>query len=93
VISLYFDQNFAGQSVLSLIAANDWTDLLDLEGVNQAILYLWNGAYKTSIIPTEQSSILSLFTYPEFFLDRKFQRKPEKTVFVFSIRALVTATF
>jgi hypothetical protein len=46
MIVLYFDHYFANMSVMSMIAANDWVDLLDLEGVYQAVMYVWNGAYK-----------------------------------------------
>jgi hypothetical protein len=90
---MYFDKNFTGKNVISIIAENVWTELVDLDGVNAAILYTWNGAYKTKFLMLNYSSYVTLFTYPEYYRDKPIQRKESKNAFAFSVRSLMTAVY
>jgi len=63
------------------------------EGVHDANMFFWNGAYKTSYTFHEESSMLYLFTYPEYFLTKPLVRRNSKKEWIMSLKVAVTGAF
>lgn len=61
-----------------------------LTGVHDANLYFWNGAYKTTTLMPKESSMLHLFTYPEYFLSKPITRRSSKREWILSLKSSLT---
>ena len=92
-MEVYYDKDFDGRWLISIIRDMNATQLIDTDGVKWLIARDWNGPYKTQLIPKDYSSIWYCMKNPQYFMTKSFPLPEPKFAFPFMTKVWMMATF